>query len=282
MKKLILIGLVLFTQPILAICDGVSESFTISDPKDGLPFEVKAKVYLPAGKKFPVIFILPPIVGETILDRRMAEKFCHNKIGAYILNVVRVNSSEEEISNLRIHDHSYIRALEGVRMVKEKLHTDPSVSGEFGIMGSSLGGMLAAYVAGAEASFKASVIIVGAGNVPAVLANSDQELVVSQKNARQELFKLRTSADYEAFLSEAISLDPLDVIQNVAPGSTYFFIAKNDKTVPTVNQMELKNKAPSPWVYEMRGSHFEGIVKATTLHAGKILGFFKLKFSEIE
>jgi dienelactone hydrolase len=278
MKKYFLLALALSTQVAFADCDGHTETFTISDPKDGLPFEVTAKVYRPRAKKFPVIFVLPPIVGETPLDRRVAKKFCQNNMGSYILNVVRAIPQEEELSNLLIHDDSYVRALRGLRVVREKLETDPSVTGEFGIMGMSLGGMLAAYVSGVEADFKATVIVVGAGNVPAVLANSDQEIVKAQREARQKYFNLKTQAEYQQLLRNTLTEDPLNVIQNITPGTSYFFIAKKDTTVPTRNQIELKDKAPSPLVFEMNGDHLSGLVKGGTIHAGKITNFFRSKF----
>ena len=278
MKKILFILILTITQSVFGSCDGHNESFTISDPKDGLPFIVTAKVYRPNVKQFPVIFILPPIVGETVLDRRMAEKFCNNNMGSYILNVVRATTPEEEVSNLLIHDDSYIRAIRGVRVVKDKLEADPAVTGEFGIMGMSLGGMLAAYVSGVEASFKATLIVVGAGNVPSVLAYSDQEIVKAQREARQKYYHLSTQKEYEDLLRKNLSEDPLDVIQNIPPESSYFFIAKSDTTVPTRNQIELKDKASRPLVYEMWGNHLSGLVKAGTIHAGKITMFFKQKF----
>ncbi len=265
----------LSSQFALARCDGYSESFTITDPQDGSDFEATAKIYRPSSKKFPIIFILPPIVGETLIDRKMAMKFCSNGLGSYILNVVKKNTQEEEIKNFKVHDYSYLRALEAVRTIRKELNNDPSTNGNYGIMGVSLGGMLAAYVAGVERDFKAGVFVVAAGNVPSVLAYSEQELVKAQRNQRKKFFNISNDASYEALLREAVTQDPLNVIVNVIPESTYFFISKDDTTVPGSNQIELATKAPSPLVYMMRGKHLSGIIKAGTIHSGKILRFFK-------
>ena len=172
-----------------AACEGVTKSYPITDPGDGKEFIVTAKIYHPKlDIKVPAIFIMPPIVGETVLDRRLAERFCANGMAAYVLNAVKTIPTEEEIPNLRIHDDSYFRALTGIRTVLDTLKDDSSLNGRFGILGMSLGGMLAAYIAGSEPLISASVIIVGAGNVPGVLTKSDQELVKAQRDGRMKYF----------------------------------------------------------------------------------------------
>lgn len=277
MKKFFTILALLASFSLFAACEEQQSSFTIPDPADEKPFEVTTKFYRPETKKFPVIFILPPIVGETVLDRRLGERFCQNGMAAYILNVVKVIPADEEVANLKIHDHSYVRALRGLRALKQELLRDPYVSGEFGILGMSLGGMLAAYISGVEGDFKASVIIVGAGNVAGVLSHSDQELVRAQREARQNRYGLKSREDYEWYLRSFITLDPLETIGNAPAKSVYLFIASSDTTVPTRFQRELRDRANAPLVFEMRGGHLEGIVKAGTLHAGKITGFFEMR-----
>lgn len=278
MKNLILIIIAsLFSVSTFSACDGHTEIFPMIDPVDQKPFNVTAKVYRPSvGKdeKFPVIFVLPPIVGETILDRKLSAKFCGRGMGAYIVNAVKDIPLEEEIPNLNVHDDSYVRALAGIRTVLSTLESDPMVDGNFGILGMSLGGMLSTFVAGSEPKIKASVIVVGAGNVPGVLTYSEQERVKAQRLGRMSLFNLKDQQSYFDLLKERVPNDPINVAANIRPGSMYMFIALNDVTVPTKYQMELKNKVPDPLVYEMNANHFNGILKAGTIHAGKITNFF--------
>ena len=64
-----------------ASCDADLKNYPIVDPVDQSIFNVSAKVYRPgqiSKKKIPAIFIIPPIVGETVLDRRLAKIFCKN------------------------------------------------------------------------------------------------------------------------------------------------------------------------------------------------------------
>jgi len=280
MKKyfLVIMSLVFSYSQAFAACDGLTASFPMIDPTDQQPFTVTAKVYRPlvSGKaKFPVVFILPPIVGETLLDRKLASKFCGMGMGAYIVNTVKDIPLEQEIPNLNVHDDSYVRALAGIRTVMISLEADPEVNGNFGILGMSLGGMLSAFIAGSEPKIKASVIVVGAGNVPGVLSYSEQERVKAQRDGRLKLFNLPDQEAYFNVLKPLVPNDPINVAQNIRPGSMYMFIANNDVTVPTRYQQELRRKVPDPLVYEMNANHFNGIVKAGTIHAGKIARFFQ-------
>lgn len=278
MKTLNLILLsFIFPLTLQAACDGLTKTFPMIDPVDQKPFEVTAKIYRPKmrnNEKIPTVFILPPIVGETVLDRRLASRFCNNGMASYILNVVKAIPLEEEIPNLYVHNDTYIRALVGVQTVIADLKNDPQLNGNYGILGMSLGGMIATYIAGSEPLIKASVIVVGAGNVPGVLAYSNQETVQEQRDARKKLFNIPNDVAYENLLKPLVPNDPINVAANVRPGSMYMFIANNDRTVPTKYQQELRSKVPDPLVFVMNANHLNGIIKAGTIHAGKITNFF--------
>lgn len=275
--NLFLVSLIL-PLSVHAACDGNLRSFTMVDPVDQKAFEISAKVYRPDVKpneKIAAVFILPPIVGETVLDRKLAAKFCNNGMASYVLNVVKLIPLEEEIPNLNVHNDSYVRALAGVQTVLAALKNDNQLNGNFGILGMSLGGMLATYVAGSEPLIKASVIVVGAGNVPGVLTYSDQKIVKAQREGRMKLFNVPDQKSYEELLAPLVPNDPITVAANVRPGSMYMFIAVNDTTVPTKYQQELRAKVPDPLVYEMNANHVNGIVKAGTIHSGKITNFLR-------
>lgn len=278
MKIFMLFFLSLLSFSLLgASCDADLQNYPIIDPVDQSIFNVRAKVYRPSQiskKKIPAIFIIPPIVGETVLDRRMAKKFCKNGMATYILGLVKVLSPEQEIYDLNVHDNSYVRALAGVRAVLNDLTKDPELNGEFGVLGMSLGGMLAAYIAGREPLIRANVLVVAAGNVPGVLAYSDQESVKAQRLKRMEIFRTPNQNSYKELLETLIPNDPINFAQNIQPKSSYLFIATNDTTVPSKYQQELRKKIRDPIVYEMRNNHFNAIVKAGTIHAEKITRFF--------
>lgn len=277
MKIYLLLILFLLGRPLLA-CTETSFQVTITEASEPESFVVGVKALWPkSNQPTPGVFFLPPIVGETAIDRSLAKRLCQNGVTGLILNVVKEISEKEATTDLTIHDDSYIRASRGVRAVIEYLENEPRLNGHYGILGMSLGGMIAAYVAGTEPLIKASVIIVGAGNVPGVLSYSDQELVVAQRESRKKFFNVSSQAEYEELLNKFILKDPILVARNILPGSSYLFIAQNDTTVPTRYQRELALAMRDPLIYEMRGGHLSGIIKAGTLHSKKIINFFKRK-----
>lgn len=281
MKKLILgFTLLSISSATFAQCSGNERSFQAIDPVDKSSWIINTKEYLPAKNGVPVVFVLPPIVGETVLDRRVVNKFCANGMAAYVIQVVKENSPEREINDLRVHDESYERALGGVRQLISAMENDSRFNGKFGILGMSLGGMLSSYVAGSEPRILASVIVAGAGNVPGVLADSDQEIVVRQRNARLQALGLVDVEDYKQRLTNFVTRDPLFVAGNVAPRSMYLFIANSDTTVPTRYQQELRQAVSDPLVFVMNASHAPGLIKAATLHVGKMTSFFSKRLKD--
>lgn len=278
--KLIAASILLsFSLSAFAVCDANVVDHLMIDPVDGKSFVVTAREYRPHQKNAPIVFILPTIIAESVVERRLASRFCDNGIAAFILDVVKDIPAEEELRDLNVHDQSYIRALAGVRTVMKNLSQDTSLSQNYGILGLSLGGMQAAFVAGSEPQLKASVVVVGAGNVPSVLAYSDQKIVARQRAERMKIFGFKDQEAYRSALLPLVPNDPINVAQNIKPGSMYMFIALKDKTVPTEYQQELRAKFSGPLVYEIRTNHVGAVIKAGSIHAGKITKFFKAKLT---
>lgn len=269
-------GLLLsLSTPTIASCEGIHKIFTMMDPIDQKPFEIKAKFYKPkSGLKVSAVFILPPITGENPIDRRMAKKICKNGMASLVVNVVKTLTIEEEIVYFGTHDDTYVRALAAIKTVIHELKNDSDLSGKFGILGMSLGGMISTYIAGSEPDILASVIVVGAGNVPGILAYSDQKHIKAIRKERMKRFNIPTQKAYEAFFQNLIPHDPITVAANVRPGSMFLIMASTDKTVPTKYQKQLRDVVPNPKVHVMKAHHVSGVIAAGTIHASKITNFF--------
>jgi dienelactone hydrolase len=264
--------LALASTTLWANCQETISATETVDPTEGTSWQVTTKSYL-TSRSSSFIFIVSPIVGETVLDRRLAQRFCANGLSAIIASVVKADNPLTADSDLSIHDKSYVRALAGIQALMAEIQlTTPSA--RFGILGMSLGGMLSAYIAGAEPRIEASVIVAGAGNAAGVLADSDQEIVRSQRERRFGLFNISTPKEYENLLRPLIVNDPLSVAGNIRPNSSYLFIANGDTTVPTRYQRELRDAIASPVVYAMNVGHTQALIRAGTIHAAKITGFF--------
>jgi hypothetical protein len=98
MKNLVLtLALILVSFCSYAQCTGKVRIFDMADPVDGSPWPLVTNEYVPNYQGAPVIFILPPIVGETQLDRQLALKFCNSGMAAYILHTMRHIDRQREL-----------------------------------------------------------------------------------------------------------------------------------------------------------------------------------------
>ncbi|MFP5490485.1 MAG: hypothetical protein ACLGG0_03245 [Bacteriovoracia bacterium] len=258
-----------------AVCSGNLRFFEMGDPVDQSVWKLKTREFVPALTLSPVIFILPPIVGETALDRQLAMRFCNSGMTVYIVHITRPIPRARETEDFTVHDDAYLRAQAAIQFMMNWLNSETLTQRKFGILGMSLGGVLASYVAAMEPQIVASTIIAGAGNSAGLIAHSDQRIVVELRLRRMRALGISSVADYEAELRRVLRIDPLDVVASIAPGSMYMFIPNSDTTVPVRYQRQLRYAVREPLVYVMRGFHKSGLIKATYLHGGKITSFFR-------
>lgn len=279
MKNLYLTIVVLFLSfNALAVCDGTIQTTSLNDPVSKGPFDIEARVYRPLvapGATFPVVFILPPVVGETPLDGALGLSLCLNGVGAYILDVLNNPPEAEQVQNLNTHEDALIRAEVALKRFIDDLQSDPAVKKSFGILGASQGGIISSYLSGVEERINASVIIAGGGNIPEILRESEQDSVKTLRENRITAFNLSGKEAYEKLIAPFITLEPLVVASNVKPNSMLLFVITRDQDVPTKNQRDLVRVVRNPEVIEINNIHVPGIVEASTVYADRILNFFK-------
>lgn len=277
-KFIFLILILLFSFSSWPICDGAPQKISYPDPVNTGIFNIEAKVYrpvVPVGTKFPVVFILPPVVGETPLDGILGFNLCTNGIGAYILNVLNDPTPEEQIQNLNTHEDGLIRSEFALGKYLELLQSDPEVSGNFGILGASLGGIISSYLLGVEPRLKAGVLLAAGGDIAEILTDSEQESVKRLREARIAAFSLPDDTAYENLVRPFITREPLIFAPNVLPGSVLMFITKFDVDVPTKNQRKLSDGLQGESVIELNNTHIPGIIEASTVFQDEIIKFFR-------
>jgi hypothetical protein len=265
---------IFYSSELLPQCTGQSRVISVPDPVNQSTFNIEMKVwrpFSPAGK-FPVIFILPPIVGETPLDASLAAYFCLNNMAAYVLNVSNDPSEEEQILNLNVHEDALIRAEHALDILLDELEQDPAVSGKFGILGASLGGILSAYLSGNEPRIKATVLIAAGGDIPDILARSQQNAVRRLREKRIEKFSLKGPREYKILLEPFVTRGPLVFAPFIE--NALLYVLTLDLDVPTKNQRDLARAIPGARVRELTNIHVPGIIAASTVYAQEIKDFF--------
>ena len=135
--------------------------------------------------KKPLILIAPPILDPTPLDYIIASIFAKK---GYHVAVVKTG---EDIANknrpIKDIPYAFIRGITRFRRVIDWAETQKDIdSKNIGSYGMSLGGVINAFLIGVEDRVKASLIMVGGGNLPEIFAASEQSVVKNYRDARMK------------------------------------------------------------------------------------------------
>jgi hypothetical protein len=72
-----------------------------------------------------------------------------------------------------------------------------------------------------------------------VLATSQQEEVIQQRESRREIFGWETTAQYQKMLEEKIQFDPLALANAESSQDVLMFLSEKDDVVPSPTQLQL-------------------------------------------
>jgi hypothetical protein len=231
------------------------------------------------------VMILPPTGGENFTDRSLAKSLCERGLSAYIFNYEQL---EADLKDLGTHDEiSRIT----FRWVDDFLATRPEKN--WGVVGSSLGGMYASMILGIAKGasvpdsypnfqkVQAAALIVAGGSLAEVLATSQQEGVVRQREFRLDHFGVSSVADYQSMLEEKIQYDPLDLAVAAESDNVLTFLTDSDDVVPSRTQTHLWQAWGQPARIDYSTGHSVTIGRAYLFSASRIAEFFQARRSAL-
>ncbi len=253
------------------------------------PLQLTVSYYIPnrdrlGDTRLPMVVMLPPTGGMNLLDRRMADSFCDEKIVSAIIEDDFANivyQAQQKLLPPEDHERSYYRAVAGVKAMMAFGANDPNVqSDKIGVFGVSLGGILGAFVMSTQAQISAGYMIVAGGDVPYILAQSQQEDVSAIRRKRMNEQGFKDRIEYENFLRNYISIDPMDIASTMLPETLRMVIARRDKTVPTANQLALHKAYGEPEAVYYNQDHVDTVIDALFLSSSRarVTRFFKARF----
>lgn len=264
-------------------CKPQDLEYTTTYPQLVTPLNIKAKAFIPAGSNVPVVFMLPPLGGMNQLDQAMGETFCKNNIAAILIITGLTGLDSPELVPVSDHDHTHRRvasAIKGGIIVTRSL---PQINSEkVGLFGVSLGGILGSVAYGVIPEISAATFLVNGGDVPYILTYSDQKSIIRIKNARMAEQNLKTDEEYEAYLRNNLTLDPMHFAKLIDADSTKLFLSKTDLSVPSAKQMEYYNAIGAPRETSFFSlSHINTIVSVLGVGANKpkIAQWFNSRFA---
>lgn len=228
-------------------CKAQDVHYDTTYPQRETPYRVQAQAYVPNKANVPVVFMLPPLGGSNQLDRAMAMAFCRSNIAAFVILNDFTGLDSNTLMPVSDHDHTPRRVVASVKGGILVAQGFPNINTrKVGLFGASLGGILGSIAYGVMPEVSAATFIVNGGDVPNTLAYSDQQPIIRIKRGRMAAENLKNEAEYEHYLNQHITLDPLHFAPLIVPESIKLYLSRNDKAVPSANQMAFYKAVGSP------------------------------------
>lgn len=259
--------------------------YTTTYPQRETELNIRAKTYVPVepAEAVPVVFIIPAIGGFNSLDNLMGETLCKNNIAAFVITTNLTGLDSTVLLPVTDHDHTHRRvasALKGGFIIAK---TYPEINtAKIGLFGASLGGILGSVAYSVLPEISNAIFIVNGGDVPHILANSDQAPVVNLKKARMQEQGFTTDAEYENYLNENLEIDPLHFVKLINTDTVKFFLSTKDKSVPSVDQLAYYNALGQPKETKFYNlPHAESILSVMGLNSGRqnVLNWYNTRFA---
>lgn len=224
----------------------------------------------------PLIIILPPIGGVNTVDKSIASYMAnrgHNVLIALTPeDIADVKRPVDDIDGFLIRTTVSVRHL--IDFALERPKVDASRIGGFG---ASLGGIRLLTLIGVDERISASVVYVGAGNIPEILANSEQDIIKNYREHKMKELNLRDREEYLDLMRANSTVEPLHNVHNFEADNVYMKISNKDTSVPTVNQWETQNAIGTQNYRETDRGHVQAIV-AALFERSRIYKFYQSKW----
>ncbi len=218
---------------------------------------------------------MPPTGGTTRIDLSYGKSLCRKNITSIVVN--RWTEDQEYNLELEIHDRIYRRAQKAIDII-----LNHSSEGSIGILGTSLGASHAAIASMRNDRIGSIFLIVGGAPISSILVNSDQKILLEGKEKRFKLYGFRSLVEYETALKKVIPFEPLHMKPVRGIPIMGMSISKNDGTVPTRYQVQLKNAWKPTLVLESSFGHIGTILKTWLCNESQIVGFFEENLSGLD
>jgi hypothetical protein len=208
-------------------------------------------------EKSPIILVLPILGGNNNVASIFAGYFAEHGFATAIVH--RQNSYKKigylkntnQIMRQIIFDHK-----QAIDWIESRPELDASRIGVFGV---SMGGIKSALISALDPRIRASVIALAAGDLPYILAYTDEKRITKER----ELFlaeKKITAQQLEQTLSGKIECDPINYAQYIDADRTLMILAYLDTTVPYRKGIELKEKIGNPETIYLLAGHYSAIL----------------------
>ncbi len=193
----------------------------------------------------PTVLVFPPFSGTTFIDDWGSAHFI--KKGYNTVVIVPSESVTDETRPLEKGDDLFIRNIIAGRMCIDLLETFPEVDKEkVFAYDISMGGISATLAFGVEPRIKKAAEIVGGGDIPGIMADTDYYKLKNVRDARMKIEGIANLSDFRARLKEIAAVDPLDFGSLRNPEDIIMVMGHGDTFVPDIYQKKLYDAFSRP------------------------------------
>ncbi len=230
-------------------------------------FHVQTMVYKPNEPNQNTVIIIPPTGGVNYIDKSYAKQL--QKKGAQVIIVTSWTGDQESNVDLKLHQRLHARAMKAIGLVLETIPSDQTVS----ILGASLGGIYTSVAVEVFDRIDKAFVIAAGVPIPDVISVSNNSGMEELRKKRKKQMNFKTSKEYADAIHSVFELDPLDLPTKHENKKLGMIVLLDDKSVPTVNQIKLKEHWKPVYYKEFHLSHFWGIVKTWWSYSDEVTDF---------
>jgi len=226
----------------------VAGTLKANDPQHNGEYHIEVQLYRTKKNKAPStpwVIQLPPLGSGGMLEEIVANHLAAKGISTVV--VVPDQNPTTLTRTIEDTDPFFIRNTVSVRQAIDYFSRfsflDPNRIGSFGV---SLGGIRSGYLLPVEKRIKKGVIIIGGGNLPNILAYSQETGVTKFRNAKMKEHGFKTQDQFRDAIRKVHYLDSLDMAPFVETHRAAMVIASFDTMVPKNDQMKLFESLGKP------------------------------------
>jgi hypothetical protein len=226
---------------------------------------VKLRLFIPTEKpaKVPCVLILH-YWGATSLrfERALALELASRGIAAAIMplpyHLGRNSPGASSGSEAIVPDPAAMRqmvtqAVGDVSLSLQAVRLHPEIEGVIGLVGTSLGAIIAGSSYALESDLPSAAFILGGANLASLVF--DSSLTASVR--RQLIAK---GIPETALAAELAPIEPTNLLRGRKHGQTLLFKAQYDTVIPPKSTMALQQSLESPTVLELSTGHYGGVI----------------------
>lgn len=231
-------------------------------------FKIQTLIYNPKSEVHKnTVIIFPPTGGVNFLDRSYAKKL--QKKGAKVILMSSWTGDDEKLLDLGLHQRLHSRAMRALEVVLESIPEDQNIS----LLGASLGGIYTSIAVQLFDRINKAFIIGAGAPIPEVIATSNNKGMEWLRAERNKTMAFKSEDDYADAIHQVFKLDPLDLPKRHTKKDLAMMVLLDDESVPTKNQLRLKEHWDPSLYIEMQHGHVWGIVQTWWRHSDQVTDF---------